>query len=128
MTIPNDRIRRVAEKHTELRQKCDNWYHNPHKQFEHGFKDANCRDCLGTLWTPLPVSLWAQVLYRAHWFVEVIYSGALITVNDPNIKVRVLFAWEDKDGQSQCKTASAQADNADDALVMALEQADGVGA
>ena len=107
MTISNDRIRRVAEKHVELQRKCvgDRGYELAKKHPKH------CM-CLGTGWTPLPVRDWADALRRAKN-----RRYTTITWFDDFVEASV---WD------SYSHGHAEADNADDALIMALEQADGV--
>ena len=119
MTITTDRIRRVAEKHVELQAICPIVYHwdNSHP--------SDCDNCAGTGWTPLPLSLWADALWKAgcrvtieRYFAQYRESKYEPIVDHPEVKATV-------GGRLLGCTESATADNADDALVMALEQAGG---
>ena len=110
MTLSNDRIRRVAEKHVELRGPCADcvvhWGWSTEQPL------GNCDTCQNTRWTPLPVRDWADALRRAKN-----RRYTTITWFDDFVEASV---WD------SYSHGHAEADNADDALIMALEQADGV--
>ena len=106
MTISNDRIRRVAEKHAELQVKCKR---DPSRTTICGLCNGLCNE---TCWIPLPVRDWADALRRAKN-----RRYTTITWFDDFVEASV---WD------SYSHGHAEADNADDALIMALEQADGV--
>ena len=110
-TISNDRIRRVAEKHPELQVKCHSVWTPNVIAIHHDH--SRCMRCLGTLWYPLDVRDWADALIRAK-----VYAVTLFMLFDT-----VICQLWDKEHHL---VAHTNADNAEDALLMALEQADGV--
>ena len=124
MTISNDRIRRVAEKHVELRVKC---FHcngigegkgdHPTLGWVGNFK---CEMCAATGWTPLPVHDWADALLAGGHFKRVVVDNMILADGTKVVEVFVVTI------PNISVIRTYYADNEEDALVMALEQADGV--
>ena len=109
MQASTDRIRRVAEKHPELRTHCPEGAEGDHNHMYLIKNHRMTKCCAGTGWTPLPVSLWADALFKAG-------KGTLISRYWSNGMPWVLIHYG---GDEYIE----QTDNADDALVLALEQA-----
>ena len=121
-----DRIRRVAEKHAELRvpcERCDGLgsyifevtRDKQGNELSRKALEPHCHHCAGTGWTPLDVRDWADALWKAGWYVQISWymtdgtsRGRIVKVECDN---ETFTGWH------------AEADNAEDALVLALEQA-----
>ena len=118
MTISNDRIRRVAEKHVELQVRCIAVITKEAIILTERHED--CDRCLNTRWYPLPVRDWADALLAGGHFKRVVVDKMILADGTKVVEVFVVPI------PNISVIRTYYADNADDALLMALEQADGV--